>query len=483
MLSKNQCVSDGVMVVCDSEMLCEYFGYQIKQHFTQQNTTTTTKQQQQPTTTTNNNNHAKSLDRREYAVEFRRIIFVSVVFVRFWSENSPFVCSLIILIFSSSLSHTQQLVINLVMRPAPPKDRVKLRPGPPKPTRLNSIPSRPSSSDNNEGIKLLEKDLQIITKKLTDLKKATVEESSLSRNGIGLSNSVPILTNEETIKLQLTEKIMVKLTEVDREVLNKTGDTMMSRARRSSRDGLLGSDLSCLPAHLTLVDRLLDFHVLVKRNEASSAHNFSSSTTQSSRGDTSHESKQQDVCKYTQIIKEKDVEIAKLKASLEGKESEVLKCTSQLKAKDADIKLIHSKHSAALEELKNKNKHTLEEQKKQNQKRIQEEVDHQQSVIQSLQRELRGATAITSARSPEDTAYIKELEDRIKQVESERSSWSSKEDTLKQTNNFLAIYLEKAIDSLGSDVISTSPEDVVPIIEAADNQVNRHCASFIPSHT
>ena len=360
--------------------------------------------------------------------------------------------------------------------PHPPKDRVKQRPGPVKPSRLTSI-ARTSSSDSNDGIKLLEKDLQIITKKLSDLKRVSADDNSSGRNGIGFSNTTPILTNEETIKLQLTEQIMTKLTEIDREVLNKTGDTMISRARRSSRDSLLGSDLSCMPAHLTLVDRLMDFHVLIKRNEASTYNSTNSSSSKHSSRATTPNDTREDISKYEQLISEKDKEISKLKTQLEGKNSEVKKCTSELKTKDNEIKNLQTKHTISLEEMKTKNKKSLEEEKNKI-KSMNEEIEDKKIALVTLQTELQTATAISSARSPADTQYIKELEEKLRQGESKLVSndvsFDTQVDKLQQHNTFLMMYLEKAIDVLGSEAVTpdTTPENIIPIIEAVDNQVH-----------
>lgn len=367
-----------------------------------------------------------------------------------------------------------------VAAPHPPKERVKLRPGPVRPSRLSSI-TRTSSSESNEGIKLLDRDLQIVTKKLNDLKKIPVDDSSLGRNGIGLSNSSPILSNEETIKLQLTEQIMTKLTDIDREVLTITGDTLISRARRSSRDSLLGSDLSCMPAHLTLIDRLMDFHVLIKRNEASTFSNATTNSKQNSRVSTPNET-QAEASKYKQLLQEKDQEIANLNAKLESKECEVKKITSQLKTKDDEIKSKQTKHSNSLEELNKKNKQLLKEEMAKMNSAQEKEIEKQNIALQKLQTELQNATAFVSTSLPEDIRYIKELEAKVQQFEVNAiisSKTEGEEDSLQQQNSFLMVYLEKAIELLGSDDNSpsstTTPEEIILIIESVDNQVLSYC--------
>ena len=355
-----------------------------------------------------------------------------------------------------------------MMRPAPPKDRVKMRPGPPKPSRLSTLSS--STSLGNDSIKLLEKDLQIVTKKLVDLKNLPNDDGSSIRNGIGLSNSAPTMSNEEAIKFQLTEKIMGKLTEIDREVLNKTGDTLISRARRSSRDSLLGSDLSCMPAHMTLVDRLIDFHVLIKRNEASSVQTTSLSR-QNSRSSTPNDS-QEDVSKYKLLVQQKDQEILKLKTQLERKDAEIHTVTSSVTAKkDEEITAIRTKLMSSLEKLEISSKKLLDEEKK-NSMVKQEDYDKQSILLKTLQDKLNSVSTAPPVRSPDDVSYINDLNCKVQQLTDAKLVVDGEVTKLQQQNKCLLQYMEVAVDTLGSDTPDFNAVTIDPIIEAADGQVN-----------
>ena len=65
----------------------------------------------------------------------------------------------------------------------------------------------------------------------------------------------------ESSKLNLLEKLIEKIVEFDRLVLKKTAPETAAPQRRGSR----GSDLSTLPTHLHLTDRLLDLFTQSQR--------------------------------------------------------------------------------------------------------------------------------------------------------------------------------------------------------------------------
>lgn len=322
------------------------------------------------------------------------------------------------------------------MIPAPPKDRLKLRPGPPKPSRLSTLPISRSTSSGNDAIKSLEKDLHLVTKKLNDLKKLPVEENSSTWNGIGLSNCALSLTKEEEIKFQLTEKIMDKLTELDREVLNITGDTLISRARRSSRDSLLGSDLSCMPAHMTLVDRIMDFHVIIKRNEANNVLNHSSLSRQNSRTSTPNDDSDN---QHHLLLREKDKEIVKLKALLMENELEM----------KAQVKKVAAEKEEALKVLNNHTKLLIEKEKMKTISK-QEEIDKLNTLVVTLQAGLKAAitTPLLPTRAPEDVQLISTLEARLQQLECSSVATDSQIEKLQRQCLGLQQCMEMVADSL-----------------------------------
>ena len=69
------------------------------------------------------------------------------------------------------------------------------------------------------------------------------------------------MSKMESSKLNLLEKLIEKIVEFDRLVLKKTAPETTAPQRRGSR----GSDLSTLPTHLHLTDRLLDLFTQSQR--------------------------------------------------------------------------------------------------------------------------------------------------------------------------------------------------------------------------
>lgn len=123
------------------------------------------------------------------------------------------------------------------------------------------------SAADKEIFKRYEQDLVIIAKKLADCQGEAVSsvktqpESSFVSN---LRNSITSAGNDYTAaRLDMLEKIITKMSELDRVILKKTDVSMSTgRARRKSKDG---SDLFSMPTHLMLVDRLLDVFAMSQR--------------------------------------------------------------------------------------------------------------------------------------------------------------------------------------------------------------------------
>jgi hypothetical protein len=119
------------------------------------------------------------------------------------------------------------------------------------------------SFDNNtiERFRNLEKDLGIVTRKLSDLQNISNPENS-STFVHGMRSTIELNRgDDDAAKLKHLDKIIAKITELDREVLRRTENVIAIQPRRGSRD----QDLHIIPTHLHVVDRLLDYHVQLKR--------------------------------------------------------------------------------------------------------------------------------------------------------------------------------------------------------------------------
>ena len=325
------------------------------------------------------------------------------------------------------------------------RERVKLRPGPSKPTRLASI-SRPSSGTNDsDSISNLENDMKIINKKLCDLKNIAVEDNSLSGNTKGSSN-YSVSSDGNRVRLQLYEDIMKKLTDVDREVLNRTGDTKISRARRNSRDAMLGSDLNCMPAHLTLVDRLMDFHVIIKRNE---------------KLPTNH-SNTNEIDTYKQLLKDKEQELANLETKLKQRDCELKKCAAHLESTEVEVRSLTVKYDSALRTWKRK-LDSLEEENSTIKHKHDEEVDHKDKIISDIQEKMKN---ITGNKTEKESQKVAELDARVEAAKIQSNNASQQIESLQNKCNVLMYSLEKCIEYTGKDSL-TEPCDDAPFEEVA----------------
>ena len=200
------------------------------------------------------------------------------------------------------------------------------------------IPKKPSAEgdvDNKlfkENMKRYEQDLVILSKKIADcqgdsnpvpgLVLPTQPESLFVNN---LRNSVGSANNENTLRLNILERIMGKLTELDRVILKKTDlGQSTTRPRRKSKDG---SDLFSLPTHLLMVDRLLDVFAMSQRLQIIEKEKGGSKSVSSKESSIDLEKKNQEIEKlkksladaevakekYKRFANEKDAEFEKLK--------------------------------------------------------------------------------------------------------------------------------------------------------------------------
>jgi hypothetical protein len=190
-----------------------------------------------------------------------------------------------------------------------------------------------------ENMKRYEQDLTILSKKIADcqgdntpvpgLVLPTQPESLFVnnlRNSVDKGNS----GNENTLRLNMLERIMDKLADLDRVILKKTDlGTTTARARRKSKDG---SDLFSMPTHLLLVDRLLDVFTVSQRLQIIEKQRGASS---SSDGSSSSSSKD---------IAKKNSEIEKLNKQLQEAEVAKNKYETFATEKDAELEAFKREH-------------------------------------------------------------------------------------------------------------------------------------------
>jgi hypothetical protein len=146
------------------------------------------------------------------------------------------------------------------------------KPMKPKPYRLDKLPSGgggstiPGNTGNqaNQEIKNLERDIEVLNRKYSDLTNIPLENS---RN-----IHLPIIpgAKPQDEKSKLFDELLTRIISLDREVLRMTSEDMPRLVRRNSKPSAdsLGNDLIHLPTHLILLDRLMDFHTLLKRENA-----------------------------------------------------------------------------------------------------------------------------------------------------------------------------------------------------------------------
>lgn len=170
----------------------------------------------------------------------------------------------------------------------------KLRaPAPPSLSSKNSGGGMGGASD--ELINRYQQDLLLLTQKIADLsgepQRAPAPPTSDGSSGGSSSfvNGLREITNGNNaseLKLNMLMKIMSKISELDRWILKKTSseeDKTPVKPRRGSR----GMDLSSLPTHLHITDRLMDLHtksqrVTVIKTGSSSAPESDSTASSSS---------------------------------------------------------------------------------------------------------------------------------------------------------------------------------------------------------
>lgn len=131
----------------------------------------------------------------------------------------------------------------------------------------------PLGKAENEEIQRMNQDLNMLTQKLIDIQNASktpVSTGSPFVNNIrdSASNSGVNSLSFPELKLQIMEKIITKMVELDRQILRNTEPVVEAndeknrvQARRASR----GLDLATFPTHLHIIDRLSDIHTKAQR--------------------------------------------------------------------------------------------------------------------------------------------------------------------------------------------------------------------------
>jgi hypothetical protein len=135
-------------------------------------------------------------------------------------------------------------------------------------SRASSDGDPPQPPESGEDIKLLYKDLKILEKKMMEVQGLSIQPESVFVSGVRSnveSSAIGTQHRESALRLHLLEKIVSNIVDLDREILKKTAPAVATRARRNSRGGGQDSDLHVLPTHLTILDRLVDFHTQLQR--------------------------------------------------------------------------------------------------------------------------------------------------------------------------------------------------------------------------
>lgn len=137
------------------------------------------------------------------------------------------------------------------------------------------LPSPPSfGKAQNEELQRMNQDLNLLSQKLIDLQNANSSKLGSSTFVNNIRESTNTITavdsgNFAETKLQIMEKLIFKITEIDRCILRNTENTVTEDQentdpvvkRRASR----GLDLATFPTHLHILDRLVDVHTRAQR--------------------------------------------------------------------------------------------------------------------------------------------------------------------------------------------------------------------------
>ena len=133
-----------------------------------------------------------------------------------------------------------------------------------------------ADGDSAMSINKLQKDLELITSKINEYRGGGSSHSgSAHAHGHGQQKSAIAVVSSSFVsgirkatemgdneRLPILERVLEKLTELDREVLRKTAPTSGEDVGRRSA---ARADLSVLPTHLHITDRLLDLYAQAQR--------------------------------------------------------------------------------------------------------------------------------------------------------------------------------------------------------------------------
>jgi hypothetical protein len=288
-----------------------------------------------------------------------------------------------------------------------------------KPHRLEKLPSSfphpppgpgsasaASSSNRNDEIKYLEKDLEILKRKLSDISNIapTPENALLSRTSSAGG------TEGEIRQLNLITELFTRMTALDREVLRKTSDGIPKLARRNSKPDSLGNDLHHLPTHLILIDRLLDYHTQLRRENTTDRITYHNTILTTTPTPTSS-SEQQQSGEENEILVRENVALKRqlkiLTTETDQKYETIERKLQELSSEYSDLR--KSSQQSERESLNKIQRYEIEKKRSEEEmKRLREQISVLQSREQERQEQQQQASVPAVVPGVEDGQYSEE---------------------------------------------------------------------------
>ncbi|RYH12964.1 hypothetical protein EON65_36820 [archaeon] len=264
-------------------------------------------------------------------------------------------------------------------------------------------------SKQRSDIERILQDVQLVTNRIAEARGESVSPAATSSmttdslKGSPFVSGLRALAESERrsdLKMTQMQALLDKVTEYDRIILSKTAPPETSNLRRKS----LGADLHSLPAHLRIIDRLMDLYTQSKRvtvirttdNNAPEDRKPSSSTAES---ESSREDKM--------LIESLKTSLAKANARVEDSEKRLIAADTEkskfqltinaLKRETDDLKAQHEKEttdlSAELQAMRDREGQHASEEKNTLvalQLRLEKEVSLSESVLRTLHSKTAG---------------------------------------------------------------------------------------------
>lgn len=295
-----------------------------------------------------------------------------------------------------------------------------LLPNPPAHTKLQ-----------NEELQRMNADLNLLSQKLIELQNESNGKlvSSSFVNGIRetTSNSATVSVDANSyleVKMTIMEKLISKMTEIDRYILRgteatddtneSTGDPTHKPAKRRASRGL---DMSTFPTHLHIIDRLMDIHKKAQR-VAIITKNGVGVTQPAAAAPTPVPT----VVPVTATLS------PETKTQISALEAQVTKLTSQLKESEDLSAKERKAHAAAIAALKEETekqrivaeastKKAIENAHTEGDSMLQEQLKHLNETVEAMTR--NGAATAIQVRKLEDESAerVKQSSNNIKQLE------------------------------------------------------------------